>query len=293
MQASEDKSAKTTTTTEKMACITSNFGFLGCGRLGVALLEGWLVRGALTPGRVFVSAFTSGEATAARFAQYNVRSVTPEELVEQCDVVTLAVKPHQMANVTTGLPWRDDQIVISVAAGVPHATLLDCVRPATRVVRTMPNVAASVGASATLVLSMPTNRDGDVALVKRLFEYIGSAEVLSSEEQLHAATAIAGCGPAYFFLAMEAMSDAGVAAGLPRDVALRLAAGAVSGAGQLALKSNTHPALLKDSVTSSGGVTIQAVRALEQRGFRSALLEAVLTATERSQAMCRAATDKS
>ncbi|MEZ4472171.1 MAG: pyrroline-5-carboxylate reductase [bacterium] len=252
-------------------------GFLGCGQLGQALLAGWLAAEVVDRAGVRVAARQSAQVTAGRFG---VQAAGAAEVVEACDLIILAVKPGQVAGLLAGLPFRAGQVVVSVAAGVNAATLRGLCAPA-EVVRTMPNVAARVGAGATLVLGGATD-GAAVARTVRLFQAVGHVEVLEQEQLFHVGTALVGSGPAFLFVAMEALADGAVAAGLPRGQALRLAARVVAGAGTLAAAEGIHPATLKDAVASPGGTTMQGLRALEKGGLRAALLEAVLAATARS-----------
>ncbi|MCB9545203.1 MAG: pyrroline-5-carboxylate reductase [Myxococcales bacterium] len=253
-------------------------GFLGCGQLGQALLAGWLAAGVVERAGVRVAARQSAATTAERFG---VLAASPAEVVAASEVIVLAVKPGQITSVAAGLPFRAGQVVLSVAAGVPRAALLAACRPA-EVVRIMPNVAARVGAGASLVLGGATD-GAAVARAVRLFQAVGHVEVLDQEKLFHVGTALVGSGPAFLFVAMEALADGAVAAGLPRAQALRLAARVVAGSGTLAALEGIHPAILKDAVASPGGTTMQGLRALEKAGLRAALLEAVLAATARSQ----------
>lgn len=255
---------------------THTLGIIGCGQLGSALLGGWLAAGVVAAPRVWVADPHSAADIAHR---HGVHAATPAEVVAQADVILLAVKPHIVREALVGLPFRSDQVVISVAAGVTQAALVALCSPAT-VVRTMPNVACRVGAGATLVLG--TSPPAAVALARALFEAVGHVEVVDREALFHVGTALVGSGPAFLFVAMEALADGAVAAGMPRAQALRLAAQVVAGAGTLAASEGIHPAVLKDAVASPGGTTIQGLRALERGGYRAALLEAVLAATARS-----------
>lgn len=254
-------------------------GFIGCGNMGGALLHGWLAADAIAPAQVTIADPYTGEALAER---YGVHASTLADVVATCDVIILAVKPHQIAKAAADVAFRPDQLVISVCAGVARATLLGAVAPA-RVVRVMPNVAARVGAGAALVHGGPSD-PADVARTVALFEAVGSAEVIADERLFHVGTALVGSAPAFLFVALEALSDGAVAAGLPRAQALRLAAATMAGAARLA-QDGAHPATLKDAVASPGGTTIQGLRALESAGLRSALIEAIWAATARSQAL--------
>lgn len=254
-------------------------GFLGCGALGRALLSGWLKTGRASPDRVLVAARTSAAETSARLG---VSAVAASVVAAEADVVVLAVKPSQVPDTLQGLSFRPGQLLISVVAGVSRARIAALAAPA-RVVRTMPNVACRVGQGATLVLGGAPDAAADVQRAVALFEALGHVEVLTDEKLFHAATALVGSGPAYLFLAIEALADGAVAAGLPRAQAQRLAAHTVLGAGRLAVEPGAHPAALKDAVASPGGTTIEALAVLERRGFRGALLDAVRAAAERSR----------
>lgn len=255
-------------------------GFLGCGQMGQALLRGML-EGGLAPSAVRVCDPVTADALAASLG---VVATDTDTLIAECDVVVLAIKPHQIPKFCPPLAWTAGHLVVSLAAGVSHAQLGGhC--PGARVIRTMPNVPAQVGAGVTLVHAHADTTAADLAIVDGLFESVGRVVRLHDESWFHPATAVSGSGPAYLFVLMEALADGAVAAGLPRPLALELAAATVHGAGALALAADAHPGVLKDRVTSPGGTTIQAVRTLEANGFRSAALEAVLAATARSKQM--------
>lgn len=256
-------------------------GFLGCGQMGRALLAGWLETGRVRRDQVRIAARRTGAVTAERFG---VQAASAAEVVRHSDVVVLAVKPSQSKAAVDGLPFRADQLLVSVVAGLRRDRLARWVAPA-RVVRTMPNTPCRVGRGVTTVLAGPDDAAGDIALVRDLFSAVGHVELLADEALFHAATALAGSGPAYLFVAMEALADGAVAAGLPRDAARRLAAMTVAGAGALACAPDAHPARLKDEVASPAGTTIRALQVLERRAFRAALIDAVEAAAARSREM--------
>lgn len=256
-------------------------GFIGCGQMGRALLGSWLERGHLRRDQVMISAKRSAAETAARFG---VKAATPAEVVKAADLIILAVKPAQAKSVLSGLAFSEKQVVISVMAGLSQAALHAAVRPA-RVVRTMPNTPAQVGAGVTLVLDGPEDLEADVARVARLFASVGHVERLDREALFHAGTALTGSGPAYMFVLMEAMADGAVVAGMPRDQARRLAAMTVAGAGALASSPTAHPAVLKDAVTSPAGTTAEGLAVLEDRGIRGAFIAAIRAAAGRSESL--------
>ncbi|MEZ4437287.1 MAG: pyrroline-5-carboxylate reductase [bacterium] len=255
-------------------------GFIGCGKMGGALLAGWLDAGVVDAARVTVADPYTGEALAAE------HGVTVGDAVAaaRADVVVLAVKPHQVGDALAAAKLRGEQLVISVCAGVPRATIAAAVAPA-RAVRVMPNLGVRLGVGVTLVLGDGETAAADAERVAALFGAVGHAEVLGDEALFHAGTALVGSGPAYLFVAMQAMADGAVAGGLPREAARRLAAATVRAAGALAGEDGAHPEALKDAVASPGGTTIAALGILERRGFRGALFDAVEAASARSRAL--------
>jgi pyrroline-5-carboxylate reductase len=257
-------------------------GFIGCGQMGGALLAGWLRAGLADPRLTWVADPGAGPALAA---QHGVQLGGIAEVLARCDRVVLAVKPQIVAEALRDVTFSARHLVLSVVAGLDHGTLSARCAPA-RVVRCMPNVACGVGAGVTLVLAGGT-APADLALAEHYFSAVGSVEPLAREAWFHAGTAVSGCGPAFAFVAMEAMTDAAVAEGLPRPLAARLAAQTWAGAGALALAEPGSPAILKDRVTSPAGATIEGVRALEREGMRAALWAAVAAATRRSQELAQ------
>jgi len=180
-----------------------------------------------------------------------------------------------------------DHVVASVAAGLEVSFFEGLLPAASRVVRVMPNTPCAVREGVCSVTRGTHATDADVALVSRLLSSLGYvAEV--EERLVHAVIGVAGSAPAYFFLAVEALADAGVRGGLPRDVAQRMAAQTMAGAGRMVLESGEHPGQLKDKVCSPGGTTIEAVCALEERGLRRALVAAATAAADKSRLMSAA-----
>ena len=178
--------------------------------------------------------------------------------------------------------FDDDNLLISIAAGVPLRRLEAGLPTGARIVRVMPNTPALVNASATAYALGKGARPEDGQLVGRLFSAVGLA-VAVKEGLLDAVTGLSGSGPAYVFLMIEAMSDGGVAAGLPRDVATRLAAQTLFGSAKMLLETGQHPGALKDMVTSPGGTTIEGLHVLENAGVRGALIGAIRAATDKSR----------
>lgn len=206
-------------------------------------------------------------------------------LVEASDVVVLAVKPGVVPSVLAALAEGPDParpLWISIAAGVRLSRLLAGLGTRARIVRAMPNTPALVGSGATALCGNAAVTAEDTARAQALFESVGICWAAPNEGMLDAVTGLSGSGPAYVFVFLEALGDAGVRMGLPRDAAYRLAFHTVLGAARLAIEDGRHPAALKDQVTSPGGTTIAGLERLEAGGLRAAVYEAVAAATRRS-----------
>jgi pyrroline-5-carboxylate reductase len=232
---------------------------------------------------VFVSA-RRGERIAELIKTYGVVGGTNAEVARQSDVVVLAVKPQILDQVLRGLSPEisREKLVVSVAAGVPIAAIERRLHPPMRVVRAMPNTPATVGAGATAIAMGEHATDDDLRVAKAIFDSVGITVVLE-ESQLDAVTGLSGSGPAYLFLIIEALADAGVKVGLSRRASLQLAAQTVLGSAKLLIESGQHPGLLKDHVTSPGGTAIAGLHTLEAGGLRNVLMNAVEAATRRSK----------
>ncbi|WP_076349134.1 pyrroline-5-carboxylate reductase [Paludisphaera borealis] len=259
------------------------WGFIGAGKMASALIRGMIRAGVTTADLVSTSdplASTRDElaretgitAAASNFA-----------MVERSDVLVLAVKPQSMGQVLRELAAvvTPDHLVVSIAAGVSIATISDALGAGRRVVRVMPNTPALLGEGASAYALGPNATSDDAAVVQAFLDSVGRA-VRVPESQLDAVTGLSGSGPAFVYMIIEALSDGGVRAGLPRDVATMLAAQTVLGSARMVLETNLHPGALKDQVTSPGGTTIAGLHALERAGVRGALIDAVQAAAHRS-----------
>ncbi|PLX82785.1 MAG: pyrroline-5-carboxylate reductase, partial [Desulfuromonas sp.] len=207
-----------------------------------------------------------------------------KELVSRSEIVLLAVKPQVVQAVVGEMApaFSDDNLLVSILAGVTTERLEVLLGGSPRVVRTMPNTPALVGAGAAALCSGKYAREDDLTLACSIFESLGAAKVVS-EEQMDAVTGLSGSGPAYVYTIIEALADGGVQQGLPRDVAHALAVQTVYGAAKMVKDTGSHPAALRDQVCSPGGTTISGVRALEDGGVRAALMAAVSAAAKRSR----------
>jgi pyrroline-5-carboxylate reductase len=259
-------------------------GFVGAGKMATALARGLIGAGVVTPADVMAS--DPAAEARARFGQQVGAATTAQnvEVARFAQVIVLAVKPDQVRAALHEIrpALTPEHVVISVAAGVRIAALEAELGSGIRVIRVMPNTPALVGAGAAAFALGHHARPEDAALAQRLFSTVGSVFQLK-EPLLDAVTGLSGSGPAYAFLIIEALSDGGVAEGLPRDVATALAAQTLLGAARMVLETGLHPGALKDMVTSPGGTTIEGLQALERARVRSALMLAVRRAAEKAR----------
>jgi pyrroline-5-carboxylate reductase len=268
--------------------IEKTIAFVGAGNMAEALIRG-LLRGHAEPKQIGASG-PRAERMAELGQRWGIFTATANgAVVERADIVVLAVKPQIMRKVLDEIAdrVRPDALVISIAAGIPIAAIEGRLRPGTRVIRTMPNTPALVDAAATAVAAGAHATAGDLADAVRIFDAVGVTVVLD-EYQLDAVTGLSGSGPAYIFLILEALSDAGVKVGLSRRTAQLLAAQTVLGSAKLLLETNEHPGRLKDMVTSPGGTAITGLHTLEHGGLRTTLIDAVEAATKRSHELGQA-----
>lgn len=259
------------------------WGFIGAGKMATALVRGMLRARVVTPHAVIASDPVPA-ARAALAAETGVEVTDSNaRVVEQSDVLVLAVKPQSLPQVLeeTRALLRPEQLVISIAAGVSISTLAAGLGGERRIARVMPNTPALLGEGASGYCLSANAREEDEALVRACTEAVGRAFRVP-ESLLDAVTGLSGSGPAFVYVIIEALSDGGVRVGLPRDVATALAAQTVLGAAKMVLESSLHTGVLKDQVTSPGGTTIAGLHALERGGLRAALIDAVEAATARA-----------
>jgi pyrroline-5-carboxylate reductase len=205
-------------------------------------------------------------------------------------VLFLGTKPQYIVDVCKQLKESLDvekTIVVSLAAGMPLATMEAALPAGTKLVRCMPNIPCTVQAMASGVCGGKNATKEDVDYICKLLSALGTCLSLPSEELMHAVTGVSGSGPAYIFMIIEALADGGVRNGLPRATALELAMHTVKGAAEMFIQTKTHPAVLKDQVCSPGGTTIAAVDMLEKKGVRSAMIDAVTAASNRSRELSK------
>jgi len=263
--------------------LKQRIGLIGAGQMATALGQGF-VRAGLVPGESVAASDPSAEARR-RFAQLTGGRATADnlEIVEGSDVLFLAVKPQYMAAVAGELAGKipAPALVVSIAAGMRLSRLAGWLGEAVRLVRVMPNTPCLIGEGACgyCLGQRATPEDGE--LVGKLLEAVGTAWQVE-EKMLDAVTGLSGSGPAFIYVIIEALSDAGVRVGLPRYIAASLAAETIRGAVDMVLSTGEHPAVLKDRVASPGGTTIAGLQVMEEGAIRATLIAAVEAATKRS-----------
>jgi pyrroline-5-carboxylate reductase len=264
-------------------------GTIGAGQMAEAILRG-LIAGGHPPAELFASD-PLPERRAHLQSALGIR-VTQDnaELADRVDLAVLAVKPSQLETAAQGLGTRP--LYVSILAGRTLADLRRVLGPKARVVRAMPNTPALIGQAASALAAPPGLAEEEVALAEALLRKVGDV-VRVPEGLLDAVTALSGSGPAYAYVFLEALTEAGVGEGLDAATARRLATRTLLGAAALALHTGEHPALLRERVSSPAGTTVAGLAALEAGGFRPAIMAAVRAAADRARALARQGSGKS
>nr|AAO32084.1 pyrroline-5-carboxylate reductase [Hordeum vulgare subsp. vulgare] len=260
-------------------------GFVGAGNLAESIARGVAASGVLPASAVRTAPHRRPERAAA-FASLGATILASNaQVVDDSDVIVISVKPQIVKQVLVELKplLSEEKLLVSIAAGIKMKDLQDW-SGQRRIIRVMPNTPSAVGQAASVMCLGETATENDENRVKSLFSAIGK---LAAEEKFDPVTGLSGSGPAYIFLAIEAMADGGVAAGLPRDLALGLAAQTVLGAATMVSETGKHPGQLKDQVTSPAGTTIAGVHELEKGSFRGTLINAVVAATTRCRELSK------
>lgn len=264
--------------------LKSNIGFLGAGKMATALAKG-LIRAELVTAKELIASDPYDVARKQFVAELKAKAtVSNVEVAESAQILFLATKPDQVGGALAEIrgSFTEKHLLISIAAGVTLAKLEGALPGGARVVRVMPNTPALVGAGASAYALGKNATPADGELARKLLSAVGTAAQVK-ESLLDAVTGLSGSGPAYVYQFIEALSDGGVAAGLPRDVATNLAAQTVLGAAKMVLETGQHPGALKDQVTSPGGTTIEGLHELEKGKLRATVINAVRAATEKSK----------
>lgn len=266
---------------------------VGGGRIGEALISGLREAGTPPSDIVVIEAVQARADELAR--KYSILATTLDIGCEGADVIVVAVKPQDVPAVVERIDGAisdsvHESTVVSLAAGIPTQTLENKLSAGSPVVRVMPNTAMLVGRGVSAICKGRFARDEHLEQVQTIMESVGVVVVVT-EAQMDAVTAVSGSGPAYFFLLAEAMVDAGVQQGLPRDVALTLATGTALGAGAMLTAGGDGPGQLRYNVSSPGGTTAAAIRQLEAGGLRATVADAMEAAASRSREMAVAAAE--
>jgi len=256
--------------------------FIGTGKMATAIAAGMTANGfdASQIAAFDISSKAVKDFTIATGVENAVTNHL-ETLLKQADTVIIAVKPQHIEKaLSVNSDLLENKLIISIAAGIKIAKLQELTK-ASRVIRVMPNTPALVGEAASAWCASPQVTEKDTELINKILGAIGT--VCNVDEKLmNAVTGVSGSGPAYVLDFIQGLADGGVNAGLPRDVAMTLAAQTVLGTAKLMLESNRHPAILRDEVTSPGGTTAKALAVLEKNGFKGTIIEAVMAAAKRS-----------
>lgn len=261
-------------------------GFIGTGNMASAIMGGIIKKGLISANEIIGADLL--EQGRERVKEEFGICVTADnkEVVKKADVIILSVKPQFYEEVICEIRdfIRADQIVITIAPGKTLAWILEKFGKDVKVVRTMPNTPALVGAGMTAMCPNEFMTEEEIAYVRTLLESFGRVEIVP-ERLMDTVVSTSGSSPAYVFMMIEAMADAAVSGGMPRAQAYQFAAQAVMGSAKMVLETGKHPGELKDMVCSPGGTTIEAVRTLEEYGFRSAVIEAMKVCEEKSKGM--------
>ncbi len=272
---------------------TYKLGLIGCGNMGSALLSGITSTGVCQPSEVIFSE-RNDELVREREGALGVTGTSDNvALAKNSDIIIIVVKPYQLNDVADEIRnvIEPDQIIVVIAAGRTIASIKEvfttlAVAGSLKIVRTMPNTPAMVGESMTALCVNDHMTEEDVVKVKAVFSAIGKVEVVS-EDMMDLITGLSGSGPAFIYMLIEAMADEAVRLGMTRDTAYLFASQTVLGSAKMVRDTGKHPGALKDAVCSPAGTTIAGVCALEEAGFRDAIMRGVRAAVERSQSMTK------
>ena len=261
-------------------------GFIGTGNMASAIMGG-IIKNQLISADEIIGADVYASSREKAKEEFGIHvTADNHEVVENADVVVLSVKPQFYEEVICEIRdfVRADQIVITIAPGKTLAWLAEKFDKGVKLVRTMPNTPALVGAGMTAMCPNEHMTEEEINYVRMLLGSFGRVEIVT-ERLMDTVVSVSGSSPAYVFMMIEAMADAAVSGGMPRTQAYQFAAQAVMGSAKMVLETGKHPGELKDMVCSPGGTTIEAVRTLEECGFRSAIIEAMKVCEEKSKSM--------
>ncbi len=259
-------------------------GFIGTGMMGTAMIKGIIGSNIVNPSDIHVFDLDKQKVQALNKELGVTVPGDSLELVRKCDYIILAVKPNIVKAVIAEIKsvFSDEKILISIAAGIPLKTYKNALGENKKVIRAMPNTPAVIGEGMTLISFDSCVGDSEIQEAMTLLSSLGKVEIMD-EKLMSEVVALTSSSPAYIFMLIEAMADAAVLSGIPRQTAYRLASQAVAGSAKMVAETGKHPGELKDQVCSPAGTTIEAVAALEKNGFRNAIIEAMNECTKKSK----------
>ncbi|CEO25869.1 MAG: pyrroline-5-carboxylate reductase [Paraclostridium sordellii] len=268
--------------------MNKKIGFIGAGNMAKAMIGG-IVKSSLVDANKVTASDLNENALENAKKEYGINVTTDsKEVVKNSDIVVVAVKPNVYDIVLEGVKdlISDEKIIVTIAAGKTIESIENVIGKDKKVIRTMPNTPALVNEGMSAICKNKNITDEELNIVKNIFNSFGKAEVVN-EYLIDSVIGASGSAPAYVFMFIEAMADAAVLAGMPRNQAYTFAAQAVMGSAKMVLETGKHPGELKDMVCSPGGTTIEAVKTLEKEGFRSAVIKAIGDCIEKSKEMSK------
>ena len=268
--------------------MNKTIGFIGCGNMAKAMIGGIVKSKLISPNMINVSNLSQSALDAVN-SEFKVNTTTDSrEVVKNSDIVIVAVKPNVYDGVLESVKDFIDnkKIIVTIAAGKTIASVENVIGSDKKIIRTMPNTPALVNEGMSALCKNQNITDEELNIVKTIFDSFGKSEVVG-EYLIDAVIGVSGSAPAYVFMFIEAMADAAVAAGMPRPQAYKFASQAVMGSAKMVLESGKHPGELKDMVCSPGGTTIEAVKTLEEKGLRNAVIKAMEDCIEKSKEMSK------
>jgi len=266
--------------------LNKRIGVIGCGNMGGALIKGIVQSEQFIAENIWVLDADKKKADSLAKKYGVVARARLNDIIKFADYLILAVKPDRISEVLEKMNKDEieDTVIISIAAGVTIESIEKALGCKCKVSRVMPNTPALIKEGMSAICYNDNISDKEITSIRKLFEFIGKV-VEVDEKHMNAVTALSGSGPAYVFMFIEAMADAGVRMGLKRDVAYELAAQTVCGSAKMVMETGKHPGELKDMVCSPAGTTIEAVYQLEKRGFRGTIMKAIGEAFEKAEEM--------
>lgn len=265
--------------------MNKKIGFIGCGNMAKAMIKGIINSKLIKTENIYASALSENTLINAK-NKFNINTTKDSrEVVLKSDIIVIAVKPNIYDIVLNDIKdVIDNKIIVTIAAGKTIDSIESIIGDDKKIIRTMPNTPALVNEGMSALCKNKNISDQDLRDIKSIFDSFGKSEVVD-ENLIHAVIGASGSSPAYVFMFIEAMADSCVSHGMSRDMAYKFTSQAVMGAAKMVLETNIHPGELKDMVCSPGGTTIEAVKALEEEGFRKSIIKAIDNCIDKSKKM--------